>query len=39
METYLQPARIGPTVIIRDFKAASTVDNRGGPPTPEDTSV
>ena len=39
METYRQLAVMGPTVIIGDFNAAPTIDNRGGRPTPEDTAM
>ena len=39
METYRQLAVMGPTVIIGDFNAAPTMDDRGGRPTPEDTAV
>ena len=39
MEAYRQLAMMGPTVIIGDFNAAPTMDDRGGRPTPEDTIV
>ena len=39
MQAYQQLAMMGPTVIIGDFNAAPTVEDRGGPPTPEDTAV
>ena len=39
MGTYQQLAVMGPTVIIGDFNAARTMDNRGGRPTPDDTAV
>ena len=39
MEAYRQLAIIGPTIIIGDFNAAPTMDDRGGQPTPEDTAV
>ena len=39
MEAYRQLAMMGPTVIIGDFNAAPSADNRGGRQTPEDTAV
>ena len=39
MEAYRQLAMMGPTVIIGDFNAAPSVDDRGGQQTPEDTAV
>ena len=39
MEAYRQLAMMGPTVIIRDFNAAPSMDNRGGRQTPEDAAV
>ena len=39
MEAYRQLAMMGPTVIIGDFNAAPSADDRGGRQTPEDTSV
>ena len=39
MEAYRQLAMIGRTVIIGDFKAAPSADNRGGRQRPEDTAV
>ena len=36
---YRQLAMMGPTVIIGDFNAAPSVDDRGGQQTPEDTPV
>ena len=39
METYRQLAMMRPTVIIRDFNAAHTVDDGGGRPTQEDTAL
>ena len=39
MEAYRQLAMMGPTVIIGDFNAAPSADDRGGRPTPEDAAV
>ena len=39
MEAYRQLAMMGPTVIIGDFNAAPSADDRGGQQTPEDTAV
>ena len=39
MEAYRQLAIMGPTVIIEDFNAAPSADDRGGRQTPEDTAV
>ena len=39
MEAYRQLAMIGPTVIIGDFNAAPSADDRGGRRTPEDAAV
>ena len=39
MEAYRQLAMMGPTVIIEDFNAAPSADDRGGRQTPEDTAV
>ena len=39
MEAYRQLPMMGPTVIIGDFNAAPSVNNRGGRQTPEDTAV
>ena len=39
MEAFQQIAMMGPTVIMGDFNAASSADNRGGRQTPEDTAV
>ena len=39
MEAYRQLAMMGLTVIIGDFNAAPTMEDRGGRPTPEDTAV
>ena len=39
LEAYWQLAMMGPTVIIGDFNAAPSADNRGGRQTPEDTAV
>ena len=39
MEANRQLAMMGPTVIIRDFNAAPTMDDRGRQHTPEDTVV
>ena len=39
METYRQLPMMGPRVIIADWNAAPTVDDRGGRPTPEETDV
>ena len=39
MEAYRQLAMMGPTVIIGDFNAAPSADDRGGRQTPEDTAV
>ena len=39
MEAYRQLAMMQPTVIIGDFNAAPTMDDRGGQPTPEDMTV
>ena len=39
MEAYRQLAMMGPSVIIGDFNAASSADDRGGRPTPEDAAV
>ena len=39
MEAYRQLAMMGPTVIIGDFDAAPSADDRGGRPTPEDAAV
>ena len=39
MEAYRQRAMMGPTVIIGDFNAAPSADDRGGRQTPEDTPV
>ena len=39
MEAYRQLAMIGPTVIIGDFNADPSADDRGGLPTPEDAAV
>ena len=39
MEAYRQLAMMGPTVIIRDFNAAPSMDDRGGRQTPENTAV
>ena len=39
MEAYRQFAMMGPTVIIGDFNAAPSADDRGGRPTPEDAAV
>ena len=39
MEAYQQVAMIGSTVIIGDFNADLTMDDRGWGPTPKDTPV
>ena len=39
METYRQLAMMGPTVIIGDFNAAPSADDRGGRQTPEGAAV
>ena len=39
MEAYRQLAMMGPTVIIGDFNAAPSADDRGGQQTPEDAAV
>ena len=39
MEPYQQLAMMGPTVIIGDFNAAPSADDRGGQQAPEDTAV
>ena len=39
MEAYRQYAMMGPTVIIGDFNAAPSADDRGGQQTPEDAAV
>ena len=39
MVTYRQLAMMGPTVVIRDFNAAPSADDRGWRQTPEDTAV
>ena len=39
MEAYRQLAMMGPTVIIGDFSAAPSADDRKGRQTPEDTAV
>ena len=39
MEAYQQLAMMGPTVIIGDFNAAASADDRGKRQTPEDTAV
>ena len=39
MEAYGQLTMMGPTVIIEDFNAAPSADDRGGRQTPEDTAV
>ena len=39
MEAYPQPAMMGPIVIIGDFNAAPSADDRGGQQTPEDAAV
>ena len=39
MEAYRQLAMRGPTVIIGDFNAAPSADDRGGRQTPEDTAM
>ena len=39
MEAYRQLAMMGPSVIIGDFKAAPSADDRGGRQTPEDAAV
>ena len=39
MEAYQQLAMMGPTVIIGDFNAAPSADDRGGRQTPKDTAV
>ena len=39
METYRQLAMMGPTVIIGDFNAAPSADDRRGRQTPEDAAV
>ena len=39
MEAYRQLAMMGPTVIIGDFNAALSADDRGGRQTPEDTAA
>ena len=39
MEAYRQLAMMGLTVIIRDFNAAPSMDDRGGWQTPEETAV
>ena len=39
MEAYRQLAMMGRTVIIVDFNAGSSADNRRGRQTPEDTAV
>ena len=39
MEAYRQLAMMGPTVIMGDFNAAPSADDRGGRQTPEDTAV
>ena len=39
MEDYRQLAMMGPTVIIGDFNAAPSADDRGGRPTPEDAAL
>ena len=39
IEAYRQLAMMGLTVIIRDFNAAPSADDRGGRQTPEDTAV
>ena len=39
MEAYRQLAMMEPTVIIGDFNAAPSADDRGGRQTPEDTAV
>ena len=39
MEAYRQLAIMGPTVIMGDFNAAPSADDRGGRETPEDAAV
>ena len=39
MEAYRQLAMMGPTVIIGDFNAAPSADDRGGQPMPEDAAL
>ena len=39
MEAYRELAMMGPTVIIRDFNGAPSVDDCGGQQTPEDTAM
>ena len=39
MQAYRQLAMMGPTLIIGDFNAAPSADDRGGRQTPEDTAV
>ena len=39
MEAYRRLAMMGPTVIIGDFNAAPSADDRGGRQTPEDAAV
>ena len=39
MEAYRQLAMMGPTVIIGDFNAGPSADDRGGRQTPEDAAV
>ena len=39
VEAYRQLAMMGPTVIIGDFNAASSADDRGGRQTPQDTAM